>query len=295
MKVLKIVPQITRLNSDSFTKYIQEVAKLSRGNSLTAEEEVKLIKRIRNGDEKAEREFIEKNLRFVISVAKQFHGQGCLIEDIISEGNYGLIKAVRKYDASRGFKFITYAVWWIRQSILSYINENGRMIRLPNNKIGQLNKIRRAQEKLEQMYDRKPTSDEVSDFLDLNLDAEEIEGTLALNENPKSLSESVSNKKSDSEEFDIEYYLADTDSKKTDEVLNDEDIKIIIKEVLSGISMMHKKVIELHYGLTGKDPKTFEEISISEGLTPERIRQIKTVAIKKMRSAKNFNLIKPYI
>lgn len=293
MKSLKITQQITKRESDAFMKYLQEISKLNKGNNLTVDEEVELAERIKNGDKRAEKELIERNLKFVISVAKQYQNEFLQLEDLVSEGNYGLIKAARKFDSSRGCKFISYAVWWIRQSILCFLNEHSRSVRLPLNKITQLNKIKKAQEKFEQENQRKPTSEEVLDILEFDLSIEDLNNIFLIDRGCQSLSADVSSNPK-TEGYTLEDTIADTDGLKTDYKLDREDSKIVVRQLMSALPDKHKLVIELYYGLTGQEPKTLEEISVELGLTRERIRQVKKDAIRHLSSTKNRRIVQPY-
>jgi len=296
MKSLKITKQITRRETQSFVRYLQEISKMNRNNTLTPEQEADLAERIKKGDKKAENELIEKNLKFVISVAKQLQYEGCPIEDLVSEGNCGLIKAARKYDASRGCKFISYAVWWIRQSILCYLNENARTIRLPLNKIVQLKKIKKIQDAFEQEHQRKPSTEEIIESLEFEISTEDLDNMFLIDKGIQSLNvEITSNNSSKSDAFTLEDLLADYASKKTDEKLEEDDLKNLVGKILNKIPEKHKIVIELHYGLTGQEPKSLDEIANYLNLSKERIRQVKNSAIRCLGSKRNFNIVQPYL
>lgn len=295
MKSIKITQQITRRETESIAKYLQDVSKLSKEDNLTIEEELELARKIQLGDKKAENELIERNLRFVISVAKQYQNQGCSLEDLIGEGNCGLIKAAKKYDAERNVKFISYAVWWIRQSILSFLNENINAIRLPLNKVSQISKIKKVREKFEQVHNRKPTTYEISEELNFEISEEDLNRIFLIDQNIQSLNVVMSNKSnSSSETFTLEDSLSNSDELGTDEHLDNEDLKQIIKRMLHQIPSKQKTVIELYYGLTGKEPKTLDEISEYLGLTRERIRQVKNDAMENLCNQTNFLLSQPY-
>jgi len=298
MRALKISQQITKRQSESFQRYLNEIARISKAKTLTGEEEVELAERIKLGDKKAETELIERNLRFVVSVAKQYQNEFCPLEDLVSEGNIGLIKAAKKFDPARGFKFISYAVWWIRQSILCYLSDCSRTIRIPLNKINQINKIKKIQESFEQEYSRKPTTDEIVDILDYEIDSEELERLFSIDGGLQSLNaEIVSNKskKTDGSGTTLEGLLIDYTARNTDENLEDEDLKRIVKEILSKMPYKHRTVIELYYGLTGQEPKTLDEIGRHLDLTRERIRQVKNAAIRYLGNSKNTKLMSPYM
>lgn len=296
MKSLKITQQITKRESESFTKYLQEISRLSKNSTLTPEREAELAERIKKGDKKAEKELIEMNLRFVVSVAKQYQNEGCTLQDLIGEGNIGLVKAARRFDSSRGCKFISYAVWWIRQSILCYLGENARTIRLPVNKIGQLNKIKKAQEKFEQIHHRKPASDELVEFMDFEISADELDKMFLIDKGVQSLNVQVSSAgNSKTEGFTLEDLLTDYTVQKTDDCMETQDLKEIVKTILSKLSPNHREVIEMYYGLKGGEPKTLDEISTHLDLSRERIRQIKNSALKYLGSKKNYEIMQHYM
>ncbi|MFA5369054.1 MAG: RNA polymerase sigma factor RpoD/SigA [Candidatus Paceibacterota bacterium] len=297
MRSLKITKQITVLESKSFEKYLQEIGKLNRKNSLTAEEEVELAERIKKGDKKAEKELIERNLRFVVSVAKQYQHECCQLEDLVSEGNIGLVTAARRFDLTRGYKFISYAVWWIRQSILCYLSENARSIRLPLNKVGQLNKIKKAQEKFEQIHHRRPSSEEIIETLDFEMSAEGVDTLFMLDKGAQSLNVKISNNGSgsNSEDLTLEDLLIDYTAKAADEDMEMKDFKEIVKKILNKMQPNQKTVIEMYYGLNGGEPRTLDEIANHMDLSRERIRQIKNSAVKVMGSARNHEIVRPYM
>ena len=294
MKSLKIAKQITPRNTESVTKYLQELSKLSRNGALTALEEVELAEKIKKGDKAAEEELVKRNLSFVVSVAKQYMTEGVGLNDLINEGNIGLIKAARKFDATRGFKFISYAVWWIRQSILCFINENLRAIRLPLNKIGQLGKIKKAQNKFEQANQRNPTTEELIDLLDFEITQEDLDKMFLIDKGCHSMNAEVSTNNPKAESSTFEDLMPDTEGKRPDEDLENNDLKQIIKKILGNMPENHKRVIELYYGLDGKEPMTLDEIGLRLDLTRERIRQIKKDAERRMGSRRNFNIVQPY-
>lgn len=297
MRSLKITNQITKRESESFAKYLQEISKLNKNDNLTADEEVELAKKIKQGDTKAEKELVERNLRFVVSVAKQHQFEGCELGDLVNEGNIGLIKAARKFDTTRGCKFISYAVWWIRQSILCYLSDNARSIRLPLNKIGQLNKIKKAQDKFEQINQRRPSTDELIDMLDFEMSAEEIDKLFMLDKGVQSIDTQITkhNGNSKSEDFTLEDLLIDYTAKNADEDMETEDLKNIVKKILNKMHPNQKTVIEMYYGLSGGEPKTLDEIAEHMELSRERIRQIKNNAVKILGSAKNHDMVRPYM
>jgi len=294
MKSLKITQQITRRDSMSFLRYLQEVSKLNKGKSLTQTEEVELAEKIKNGDTKAETELIERNLRFVISVAKQYQGDGYPLEDLVSEGNFGLIKAARKYDSTKGCKFISYAVWWIRQSILCYLNENARSIRLPLNKISQLAKIKKAQEKFEQKHHRKPTSEEVIESLDFDIKCDDMANMLLIEKGSQSLNADISSNPK-AEGFTLEDVIIDFASNATDASMDEQDLQKVVKRILNKTTPKSRLVMEMYYGLNGKHQKTLDEIGVELELTRERIRQIKKDTLKILSNRKNYKLLINYM
>lgn len=297
MRSLKITNQITKRESESFARYLQEISKLNRNDNLTADEEVKLAERIKQGDEKAEKELVERNLRFVVSVVKQYQNEGCELGDLVNEGNIGLIKAARKFDTTRGCKFISYAVWWIRQSVLCYLSDHARSIRLPLNKIGQLNKIKKAQDKFEQIHQRRPSTDELIDVLDFEMSAEDIDRLFLLDKGVQSINVQLSNHSgnSKSEDFTLEDLLIDYTAKNAEEDMEAKDLKNIVRRILDKMHVNQRIVIEMYYGLNGGEPKTLDEIAEHMELSRERIRQIKNTAIRILGSAKNHDMVRPYM
>ena len=296
MRSLKISPQITNRESESFVIYLQEITKLNKKENLTIEEEVELAERIKKGDKKAEKELIERNLRFVISVAKQHKFPGSQLGDLVNEGNIGLIKAARKFDATRGCKFISYAVWWVRQSILCYLNDNSRTVRIPLNRIGQLSKIKKIENKLEQTLQRKPTPDEIIDELDFQMSVEDIDKLFLADKDTQSLDSQISsNKNSKTESFTLEDFLVDNTEKSAEDKLEAEDLKKIVKQMINRMPLNHRTVIEMYYGLNGNEPKTLDEISYYLNLTRERIRQIKNTALIFMSNSRNKKTFQQYM
>lgn len=291
MQSLKITPQITKREAYSFNIYLQEVTKLTKKGNLSISEEIELSKRIKKGDKKAEKELVERNLRFVVSVAKQYQNDYCLLEDLVNEGNIGLLKAARSFDEKRNCKFISYAVWWIRQSIISYINDSARMIRLPLNKINQISKIKNAQEKFFKQNNRKPTTEEILDLLEDAYDSKEAEKLMSIGKPTQSLSSPLPN----NEDINIEDTLVFNPKYSKDEPMEDEDIKNVINRMLNRIPTNSRNVLEMNFGINGKQPKTLEEISIILKLSKERVRQLKNNGIRRLSNQHNFNAIKDYI
>jgi RNA polymerase primary sigma factor len=271
MRPLKITQSITNRETPSFEKYLQDVSKL---DLISPEREIELAKLIKSGSQKAMNELINSNLRFVISVAKQYAGRGMSVEDLVSEGNLGLIKAAEKWDETRGIKFISYAVWWIRQSILQSLADNSRTIRLPLNQVNSLNKINLAFAQLEQELGRTPTTSELSEYLEIEED--KIELTLTSSKKTTSLDLPIG------EEED--FTLLDTISSEgmADDLINQSDLNSTLMMAISKLNSKEQKVIINLFGM-GVDIKTPNELSIEMGITSERVRQIKSSAIKNLQ------------
>ena len=259
---------------------------------LNGEEQTELAVKAKSGDKKALNKLIESNLRFVVTVAKEYQYSNIPLEDLISEGNIGLIKAVDKFDETRKIRFISYAVWWIRASILCYLNKNSRPIRLPIKKIAQLSIIKKFQAKFEQEFNRKPSTDEILDGMEIDMDFDQISNVFSINRGVQSLNNSISS------DFEIN---GDTlESKISDEpqinsVLNEEDVKSVIKRILNKIPEKNKVVVELYYGLNGRKTHTLYEIGQQLQLTKERIRNIRNDALRHMGMKKNRNFLKQYV
>jgi RNA polymerase primary sigma factor len=272
MRPLKITQSITNRETPSFEKYLQDVSKL---DLISSEREIELARLIKSGSQRAMNELINSNLRFVISVAKQYAGRGMSVEDLVSEGNIGLIKAAEKWDETRGIKFISYAVWWIRQSILQSLADNSRTIRLPLNQVNSLSKINSAFAQLEQELERIPTTSELSEYLEI--EEEKIELTLTSSKKLTSLDLAVG------EEED--FTLLDTiqSDSMTDDLINQSDLNNQLMNAISKLSDKEQKVIINLFGM-GVTTKTPNELYIEMGVSSERVRQIKTGAIKKLQS-----------
>ena len=286
MRQLKIIKQVTNREALSVDKYLHEI---SKEDLLTADQEVELARRIRKKDEEALEKLIRSNLRFVVSVAKQYQNQGLSLPDLINEGNLGLIKAARRFDETRGFKFISYAVWWIRQSILQALAEQARIVRLPLNKIGSINKINRALAELEQRHEREPSIHEISKTLELA--PEEIKEALKHSNKPLSMDAPLNEEEEDSM-YDI---LESNENPSPDENLINESLNREIERALSSLTEREAKIIRLYYGLGNKHPFTLEEIGEKINLTRERVRQIKEKAIKRLKHTTRNKILKSYL
>jgi RNA polymerase primary sigma factor len=287
MRQLKITKSITNRESQSLEKYLQEIGKV---DLLTPEEEVDLARRIKEGDQEALEKLTKANLRFVVSVAKQYQNQGLSLSDLINEGNLGLIKAAQRFDETRGFKFISYAVWWIRQSILQALAEQSRIVRLPLNKVGSLNKINRAFSELEQEYEREPSAEELADLLDISSD--EVETTLGVAARHVSMDAPFV----DGEDNSLLDVLENNKIPGTDTQLEYvESLRGEIERSLGTLTERQCDVVKLYFGIGVEHPLSLEDIGERFGLTRERVRQIKDKAINKLRSASRSKLLKHYL
>lgn len=287
MRQLKITKSITNRESQSLEKYLQEIGKV---DLLTPEEEVDLAKRIKQGDQQALENLTKANLRFVVSVAKQYQNQGLSLSDLINEGNLGLIKAAKRFDETRGFKFISYAVWWIRQSILQALAEQSRIVRLPLNKVGSLNKINRAFSQLEQEFEREPSSDELAEVLEIG--AEEVEKTLGVAARHVSMDAPFV----DGEDNSLLDVLENDNIHSTDKKLEyNESLRTEIARSLNTLTERQCDVVKLYFGIGEEHPMSLEDIGDRFGLTRERVRQIKDKAINKLRSVSRSKLLKHYL
>lgn len=287
MRQLKITKSITNRESQSLEKYLQEIGKV---DLLTPEEEVDLAKRIKQGDQQALEDLTKANLRFVVSVAKQYQNQGLSLSDLINEGNLGLIKAAKRFDETRGFKFISYAVWWIRQSILQALAEQSRIVRLPLNKVGSLNKINRAFSQLEQEYEREPSSDELAEILEIG--PEEVEKTLGVAARHVSMDAPFV----DGEDNSLLDVLENDNIHSTDKKLEyNESLRTEIARSLNTLTERQCDVVKLYFGIGEEHPMSLEDIGDRFGLTRERVRQIKDKAINKLRSVSRSKLLKHYL
>ena len=286
MRQLKITKSITNRESASLDKYLQEIG---REELITAEEEVVLAKKIREGDQSALEKLTKANLRFVVSVAKQYQNQGLSLPDLINEGNLGLIKAAKRFDETRGFKFISYAVWWIRQSILQALAEQSRIVRLPLNQVGSLNKINKAFSKLEQEFEREPSAEELSDLLELPQD--KVADTMRVSGRHVSMDAPFIN----GEENSLLDVLINHDSPRADTALMSESLQKEIDRSLSTLTERERDVIRLFFGIGLNHGLTLEEIGAKFDLTRERVRQIKEKAIRRLRHNSRSKLLKAYL
>ena len=286
MRQLKITKSITNRESASLDKYLQEIG---REELITAEEEVVLAKKIKDGDQDALEKLTRANLRFVVSVAKQYQNQGLSLPDLINEGNLGLIKAARRFDETRGFKFISYAVWWIRQSILQALAEQSRIVRLPLNQVGSLNKINKAYSKLEQEFEREPSADEIAELLDLPID--KVSDTMKVSGRHVSMDAPFAN----GEESSLLDVLVNHDSLKADAGLIMESLSKEIGRALSTLTERERDVVKLFFGIGLNHGLTLEEIGDKFDLTRERVRQIKEKAIRRLRHSSRSKLLQQYL
>lgn len=286
MRQLKITKSITNRESASLDKYLQEIG---REELITAEEEVVLAKKIKDGDQSALEKLTRANLRFVVSVAKQYQNQGLSLPDLINEGNLGLIKAAKRFDETRGFKFISYAVWWIRQSILQALAEQSRIVRLPLNQVGSLNKINKAYSKLEQEFEREPSAEELADILDLPID--KVSDTMKVSGRHVSMDAPFAN----GEESSLLDVLVNFDSPKADSGLMNESLSKEIDRALSTLTERERDVVKLFFGIGLNHGLTLEEIGDKFDLTRERVRQIKEKAIRRLRHSSRSKLLQQYL
>ncbi|MEN2993181.1 MAG: RNA polymerase sigma factor RpoD/SigA [Bacteroidia bacterium] len=277
MRQLKIQKQITNRESQSLDKYLQEIGKVPL---LTVEEEAELARRIRQGDEEALEKLVKANLRFVVSVAKQYQNQGLPLTDLISEGNLGLIKAAKRFDETRGFKFISYAVWWIRQSILQALAEQSRIVRLPLNRVGALNKINKVFARLEQEYEREPSAEEIAEALEGALTPEEVAEIIRQSARHVSLDAPIA----PGEETRFIDVLENPDLPQPDQILMQESLRQEISKALATLEEREAEIVRMHFGIGQRYPMTLDEIAEKLNLTRERVRQIKEKAIRKLRT-----------
>ncbi len=286
MRQLKITKQVTNRETASLDKYLQEIGKV---DLITAEEEVELAQRIKAGDRVALEKLTKANLRFVVSVAKQYQNQGLSLPDLINEGNLGLIKAAQRFDETRGFKFISYAVWWIRQSILQALAEQSRIVRLPLNKIGSINKINKAYALLEQEHERAPSAEEISEVLDMS------EGDVKESMKNSGRHVSMDAPLVEGEDSNLYDVLNIGESPSPDMQLMIESLRVEIERALQTLTPREADLIRLYFGLNGAHPMTLEEIGETFDLTRERVRQIKEKAIRRLKHTSRSKILKTYI
>jgi RNA polymerase primary sigma factor len=286
MRQLKITKSITNRDSQSLDKYLTEI---SREDMINAEQEVELAKRIKKGDQRALEKLVRANLRFVVSVSKQYQNQGLTLPDLINEGNLGLIKAAQRFDETRGFKFISYAVWWIRQSILQAIAEQSRIVRLPLNQVGSLNKINKAYAQLEQKYERPPVADELASALEIP--EEKVKDTMSVSGRHVSVDAPLK----EDEDFSLLDLISNNESPSADGDLMRESLQTEIERSLETLTERERDVIRLFFGIGMNHGLTLEEIGDKFDLTRERVRQIKEKAIRRLRQNSRSRLLKMYL
>ena len=286
MRQLKITKQVTNRETASLDKYLQEIGKV---DLITADEEVELAQRIKAGDKQALEKLVQSNLRFVVSVAKQYQNQGLSLPDLINEGNLGLIKAAKRFDETRGFKFISYAVWWIRQSILQALAEQSRIVRLPLNKIGSINKINKMYARLEQQNERPPSPEELAEALDMSINDVKI----SLKNAGRHIS--MDAPLVEGEESNLYDVLRSGESPSPDKTLMLESLRTEIERALNTLTPREADVIKLYFGLNGNHMMTLEEIGETFDLTRERVRQIKEKAIRRLKHTSRSKILKSYL
>ncbi|MCG9910303.1 MAG: RNA polymerase sigma factor RpoD/SigA [Flavobacteriales bacterium] len=286
MRQLKIVKQVTNRDTPSLDKYLQEIGRMPL---ITAEEEVELARKIKDGDQAALERLVGANLRFVVSVSKQYQNQGLSLPDLINEGNVGLIKAAQRFDETRGFKFISYAVWWIRQSILQALAEQARIVRLPLNKIGNINKINRMFSELEQVHEREPTADEIAEALGIAED--DVKDGMHNSSRHVSMDAPLL----EGEDGTMIDVMKSEGTPNPDDVLLHESLKKEIERTLATLTPRESDVVRLFFGLDGKPSMTLEEIGEKFDLTRERVRQIKEKALRRLKQQSRSKLLKAYL
>ncbi|HEA20069.1 hypothetical protein LCGC14_2492620 [marine sediment metagenome] len=286
MRQLKITKQVTNRETASLDKYLQEIGKV---DLITADEEVELAQRIKKGDQIALEKLTKANLRFVVSVAKQYQNQGLTLPDLINEGNLGLIKAAQRFDETRGFKFISYAVWWIRQSILQALAEQSRIVRLPLNKIGSINKINKTFAFLEQAHERMPSPEEIAKELDMTV--EDVKQSLKNSGRHVSMDAPLI----DGEDSNLYDVLRSGESPNPDRELLQESLRVEIERSLETLTPREADVVRLYFGLAGQHSMTLEEIGETFDLTRERVRQIKEKAIRRLKHTSRSKILKTYL
>jgi len=286
MRQLRITKSITNRNTASLDKYLQDIG---REDLITAEEEVELARRIKRGDTIALEKLTKANLRFVVSVSKQYQNQGLSLPDMINEGNLGLIKAAQRFDETRGFKFISYAVWWIRQSILQAIAEQSRIVRLPLNQVGSINKIKKISSQLEQLFERPPSETEIADELEVS--DHKVNSTMSIATKYLSMDAPLA---SDEDTKFLDFFVP-KDNEETDELLMRESLGSEIQRSLATLSEKERDIVNMYYGIGRNYSLTLEEIGAKFDLTRERVRQIKEKAIRRLRNTARSRLLKAYL
>ena len=286
MRQLKITKQITNRDTKSLEKYFQEISKI---DLITAEEEVELARRIRKGDQIALNKLVNANLRFVVSTAKQYQGSGLRLSDLINEGNIGLVKAAKRFDETRGFKFISYAVWWIRQSILQAMSEQSRMIRLPLNKIGEISKIKKVYSSLEQNYQRPPSAIEIARELDMST----AQVKLAMKNTGRHLS--LDAPFQEGESSNLYTVVQSKEATSPDTKMMQDSLKWDIEQALKTLPSRESEILSLYYGIGDRNPKSLSEIGELFDITRERVRQIREKAIRILRSRSHNEVLKAYL
>ena len=286
MRQLKITKQVTNRESKSLDKYLQDISKIPL---ITADEEVELAQRIKKGDQRALEKLVNANLRFVVSVAKQYQNQGLKLPDLINEGNAGLVKAAKRFDETRGFKFISYAVWWIRQAILSALAEQARIVRLPLNKIGSINKINKAYSSLEQENERPPVPEEIAKRLDISVS--NVKQSLKVSGRHVSMDAPLK----EGETSNLYDVVKSNESPRPDNGLMENSLNIEVNRALDTLSPREAAVIKHYYGISQKQPMSLQEIGDQFGLTRERVRQIKEKGIRRLRHTSKSKVLKTYL
>jgi RNA polymerase primary sigma factor len=286
MRQLKIIKQVTNRESKSLDKYLQDISKI---DLITANEEVDLAQRIREGDQLALEKLTTANLRFVVSVAKQYQNQGLTLPDLINEGNVGLVKAAKRFDETRGFKFISYAVWWIRQAILQALAEQSRIVRLPLNKIGSINKIKKAFSYLEQAHERPPSAEEIAKELEMSVG--EVQQSLKNSGRHVSMDAPLK----EGEDSNLYSVIGSDESPNPDKNLLQQSLNIEINRALETLSQREADVVKLYYGIGDQHSMTLEEIGQTFDLTRERVRQIREKAIRKLKHNSRSKILKTYL
>jgi len=288
MRQLKIIKQVTNRETISLDKYLQDISKVGL---ITAEEETELAKKIREGDKSALEKLTKANLRFVVSVAKQYQNQGLNLSDLINEGNIGLIKAAERFDETRGFKFISYAVWWIRQSIMQAIAEQARIVRLPLNKIGSITKINRTFSQLEQIHEREPSIDEIAELLEMT--TSEVKDSLTISGRHISVDAPLSSDEESNTMLDV--MSEEGGDQNPDKQLMNDSLRNEIERSFSSLSYREAEVLRMYFGINHKSQLTLEEIGENFELTRERVRQIKEKALRKLKHTSRCKLLKTYL